>query len=758
MSIGSSLSGITFSGIGSGIDSDSIIERLIQLEQIPITRMQSQQAVLTQRMGLMSALRGQISNLQSASNALNSLSAFQNVRAVSSAETVATISSGAGAVQGIYQLAVSKLAQAHKISSTAQADSTSALGLSGSFVVNGKGVSISTADTLTSIAQKINETNSGVTASLINGGTGNTYITLSANSTGASKAMQVADLSGSILSGLGLISGASAIRETISNGATSYALSSSSTAVGSLMGLTGLGPSTINVNGIDVAVDLSSQSLQDIANAINNAGTGATASVRSVTSGSSTTYKLDISGGATPTFSDPDGTLGALGVLQQGFTNQLVAAQDAAYSLDGVSFTSASNTISTVITGVTFNLLKANELTPETSTLSLTQDNEAIKSKIQEFKNAFNSVVDFIKGNSAFDKETFQAGPLFGDSVARQVEQVLSDNLFGQVEGLTSAYKNLTQIGFSFDSSGMLELDESILDNALSADSNAVGNLFRARGETVGSALSYVSSSDKTVPTGSGIYSVVITQLATRGTYAAETSQTLASAATETLTFNGALFGSTPYNLVLPSGSDLAANIASINNDSKLKDLVVASNDGGRLLLTSKKFGTSGNFTVLSDQAAAADNSGLGMTSHGDATTGVDVAGTINGEATTGAGQFLTGISGNATTDGLQIQYTGNTLGAVGEVRFTKGIGSVVAGLVSQFNDAVTGLIPANDKSLQDQFDTLSESIASLQVRIDLKEQDLRRRFAAMETAISSLQSQQQQLSAITAQIASNKK
>lgn len=758
MSIGSSLSGITFSGIGSGIDSDSIVQRLIQLESIPITRMQSQQAVLTQRMGLMSALRGQVSNFQSAANALNSASAFQNVKAVSSAESVATITSGPGAVQGIYQLAVSKLAQAHKVSSAAQNDASSALGLSGSFVINGKGINVSEADTLTSIAQKINETNSGVTASLINGGTGNTYLTLSSNKTGAENVIQAADVSGSILAGLGILSGSTSIREPITNGAASFGFSSSSEAVASMAGLTGLGPTTINVNGFDVAVDLATQSLQDIANAINNAGTGATASVRSVDAGGTTIYKLDIAGASTPTFLDPDGTLGALGILQNDFGTELVAAQDAEYTLDGVSFTSATNTVSSVISGVTFTLLKANEGTPETATLSLAQDNEAVKAKIKEFMDAFNGVVDFIKGNSAFDKETFSAGPLFGDAVARQVEQVLGDSLFTQIEGLPTNLSNLTQIGFSFDSDGKLELDESTLDNALSTNATAVSNLFRARGDAVGSALAYVSSSDKTVPSGSGVYSVVITQAATLGSYKAETAQTLTSAVTETLTFNGSLFGNNAYNLVLPSGSDLAATIATINNDAKLKDLVVASNDGGQLLITSKKYGTSGNFTVTSDLAAAADNSGIGTSGLGHSETGVDVAGTINGESATGAGQFLTGASGNATTDGLQVQYTGTVLGAVGEIRFTKGIGAIVAGLVSQFNDQASGLISANDQSLQDQFDTLSASIESLQARIALKEQDLRRRFAAMEQAISSMQGQQQQLSAMAAQISNNRR
>ena len=43
-------------------------------------------------------------------------------------------------------------------------------------------------------------------------------------------------------------------------------------------------------------------------------------------------------------------------------------------------------------------------------------------------------------------------------------------------------------------------------------------------------------------------------------------------------------------------------------------------------------------------------------------------AGTINGETATGAGQFLTGDTANATTSGLQIQYTGSSTGLVGTI------------------------------------------------------------------------------------------
>ncbi len=756
MSIGSSLSGITFAGLGSGIDTDSIVSRLIQLESIPIQRMQSQQVQLTGRMGLMSQLKGLLGNVQSAANTLNTAAAFQNVSAASSNSAVASISAGSGAMPGVYALEVSKLAQAHKISGSAQTDTTTALGLTGQFVVNGKGVSITGLDSLNAVAQKINEANAGVVASVINGGTGNTYLTLSSSQSGADNAIQLANLTGTVLGSLGLVAGAGSIREPITNGATSIGFSSSSTAVGSLLNATGLGATTITVNGFDVAVDLSTQSLQDVANAINAAGTGATASVRSATEGGTTQYFLDIAGGSTPTFADPDGTLGALGVLQSAFSNQLVAAQDAEYSLDGVDFTSETNTISSVISNVTFTLLKANEVTPESSSLTLTQNNGAVKDKIKEFMNAFNGLVDFIKTNSQFDKDTFAAGPLFGDPTARLVEQSVGDMLFASVAGLNTSYSNLTQIGFSFDSDGKLKLDEGALDAALAASPTAVSNVFRVRGDSTGAALQYVSSSDKTKASGAGVYSVVITQIATRGSYEAELAQTLASGATEKLTFNGNLFGNTAYELTLNSGNDLAANIAAINNDSRLKDLVTATNVGGKLTITSKKYGTSGNFSVASDTAAAANNSGLGTA--GATVAGVDVAGTINGEAATGSGQFLTGNSGNANTDGLQVMYSGASLGVAGDVRVTKGIGSMVASLISQYTDAVNGLMTANDKALQEQYEGLGESIKTLQTRLTLREQDLRRKFSAMEQAISGLQSQQSSLSAMFSNMSAAKK
>lgn len=748
-----SLSGISFSGLSSGIDTEGIISRLVQLEQIPIARLQRRQAEIQNRQAVYGQFRTKLQALSTAASALNSSSAFNPVTSNSSKVEVATITATSEAIAGTYNLAVSKLAQAQKVASTAQQDSTSALNKSGQFVVNGKAVQVDQTDSLRSIAQKVNGLNAGVTASIIDGGAGSTYLTFTSNNTGAKNTIQMADLSGdSVLADLGVVSGAAGIRETITNGATSKVFGKNNEAVGTMMGATGLGPASFTINGTTVNVDLSTDNLQTIANSINAAVTGVSASVRSITENGTTTYKLDIAGtSGTPTFSDVSGNaLAAMGITQRSYGSQLVGAQDAEYSLDGVNLTSATNTITSAIPNVTLTLLKANATTPETSTLSLTKDTAAVKAKIGSFKDAYNDAIDFIRTYSQFDKDTFASGPLFGDPVAAQLEQQVSSMMFSNVPGLSGSSTNLTSLGFNLDDKGMLTLDDGMLSTAIANSSGDLANLFKTSGVGSDSTLQYVSSGSKSVATGTGSYNVNITALATKGSYASETAQTTNSSQSEILIFNGSTFGSTPYILTINSGSSLSDTVNRINSDSKLKDLVIASINGdGKLSIESKRFGTAGNFTVTSNLAAGTDNSGIGLTSLGTTVSGTDIQGTINGEEATGNGQYLVGKTGNATTEGLQIQYTGSTTGLVGSISLRKGIGTQASDLVSSFLDSVNGILTASDNTLKAQFDDIDDQIASLNERMALKEADLRAKFTRMEEAISKIQSQGSRLSAL---------
>lgn len=749
-----SYSGISFGGLSSGIDTEGIITRLIQLEQIPISRLQQRQTQIQNQQAVYTQFRSKLQALSSAAGSLNSSTAFNPVTANSTKTEVATMTATSDAIAGTYNLAVSKLAQSQKVASTAQADSVSALNKSGQFVINGKAIQVDQTDSLRSIAQKVNGANAGVTASIIDGGTGSTYITFSTNSTGAKNTLQMADLSGdSILSDLGVLGGASNVRESITNGATSRSFSKSNETIGKMLGAEGVGPASFSINGTTVNIDLSTDNLQTIANSINSSVSGVNATVRSVTENGNTTYKLDIAGtSGTPTFSDGSGNaLAALGIIQRDSANQLVAAQDAEYSLDGVNLTSSSNTITSAIPNVTLTLLKANQSTPETSTLSLTKDDSAVKSKITAFKDAYNDAIDFIRTYSQFDKDTYASGPLFGDPVAAQLEQQVSSMLFSNVPGLTGNYTNLTSIGFNLDEQGKLTLDDGVLSNAVANGSADLANLFKTSGIGSNSSIQYVSSGSKTAANGSESYEVNITALATKGSYGSESAQTTASTQAEYLTFTGSMIGATPYTLTINAGSNLTDTVNRINNDSKLKDLFVASVDGsGKLLVESKRYGTSGNFTLTSNLAAGADNTGIGTSSQGTVVTGSDIQGTINGEPATGNGQYLVGNSGNAKTEALQILFTGNTTGVVGSVSLRKGVGSQATDLMSTFLDSVNGILTASDNTLKAQYDDLATQITDLNSRIAVKEESLRAKFTRMEEAISKIQSQGSRLSALS--------
>ncbi|MDX8403089.1 MAG: flagellar hook-associated protein, partial [Mariprofundaceae bacterium] len=158
-------------------------------------------------------------------------------------------------------------------------------------------------------------------------------------------------------------------------------------------------------------------------------------------------------------------------------------------------------------------------------------------------------------------------------------------------------------------------------------------------------------------------------------------------------------------------------------------------------------FGSGSSFSI------AQSVNGLGITD--GSFLGVNVVGTINGEAATGIGQILLGSSGNV--DGLAALYTGTATGSVGSFDLGMGIGAAYDNLLDRFANPATGFIQSTIKSSQDVIDQIQLRIGDLDFQLGKQREQLLKSFAAMEAQIGLLNSTSQWLTQQTTIMQNNK-
>ena len=155
---------------------------------------------------------------------------------------------------------------------------------------------------------------------------------------------------------------------------------------------------------------------------------------------------------------------------------QIEAPSDATLVIDGFTITSGKNSVTGAIEGVTIDLLEA---APGTRiSLSVGLDDNAAKAAVGSFVNAYNGLIDVVSQVTSFDAESGEAGPLLGDATVRGIKDRLRRELGSAVDALGNGFRTLTDIGISTQANGKLELDESRLSDAITADFDGVGELF----------------------------------------------------------------------------------------------------------------------------------------------------------------------------------------------------------------------------------------------------------------------------------------
>lgn len=173
------------------------------------------------------------------------------------------------------------------------------------------------------------------------------------------------------------------------------------------------------------------------------------------------------------------------------WTQQQPAASASA-TINGLTVTSPTNTISSAIPNVSLTLLK--ESASGTS-LTVTRDSQSsVTSALNEFMKAFNSAASSMKTLGAYNPATKVAGALQGDSTLRGAQGLVSSLLQTQAGG-TSAYQTLSDIGISLQADGSLKLDSTKLNTAVQADFTGVTNLIEKVGTAFKSGLESVVGS-----------------------------------------------------------------------------------------------------------------------------------------------------------------------------------------------------------------------------------------------------------------------
>ncbi len=763
---------ISFSGLASGLDTTSIISQLTTTAQIPITNLNKQITGYNAQISDWQSLNTSLASLQSAVKTLANQSTLNVPAASSSNPAAATVTAQVGASFGSHTLAVSQLATAQEVVSAPQSSSTTALGKTGSFTLNGRAVLVASGDTLSDVAAKINAAGAGVSANVVAVGTNDYRLTLTSAKTGAANSLSAADTGTStVLKSLGILTaGAGVIRQSVAftqggtayTGAGSLSLLSATDAVGSLLGLaagaaqsgtfhltnggTGAG------NEADIAIDLSTDSLASVANAVNKAGIrGVSAEVVTVPDANGNlnrVHQLRIVGAAGAT--DPGGILTTLGILQSPYVSTVSAAQDAKFSLDGLELTRATNTVSDVVPGTAITLLSGTAATPATTTLSVSQNTAATVQAVTGFVSAYNAIQSFITRENKFTPPTNTAlgaagvsPALFGSTALAQIGQTLSSALTA-----VSGKNTLSSVGISLNGTGELAVDTNALSAALQADPNAVSNLFGLSGTSDSATVQFLGGSAKSAASSGTGYPVVVSRPASQasGTAAAASGSGAVSAAPETLTFGGGLFpGAGGTKLTVPAGSTVQQTAALINSTSSVNAQIYASVDAGNhLVISSQSYGSSGSFSVSSDAAASAANTGIGPAL--SVTAGQDVAGTIGGEAAVGTGRTLTGSFGNKRTEGVKLLVTATAPSSAsapaGHVTLTHGVADGLALALSQILDPATGAVAGAEDGLNSQVAAAQAQITKVQTTVDNYKAYLTQVFSQAETRISRLQAQ----------------
>ncbi len=171
---------VTFSGLASGMDTDSIVSALMEIERAPIDRLENDQTYFSNRLNAFSKLNDKLKTFLEKAEAIDSATELDSAAVESSSDEFFSVTSDSKVGAGSYSVTVFELAKQQKDVSQGYSDKTAAVFGTGSLSLTVGGVANSISidsenNSLSGIAEAINEADLGVSATIINDGTDTPY-------------------------------------------------------------------------------------------------------------------------------------------------------------------------------------------------------------------------------------------------------------------------------------------------------------------------------------------------------------------------------------------------------------------------------------------------------------------------------------------------------------------------------------------------------------------------------------------------------
>ena len=484
------------SGLASGFDWRTLVNQLADVERSPQKRLRAEQGTLFNRNNAFGSIKTQLSVLKNRTDNLSSNDVLQARKATVSDSTILSATASAGTASGTYAFNVTQLATASKTagalgvganlysSTNVSSGTLASKGFNppisaGTITVDGKQITIDpTVDTLKDVFDRIDAattsnikgsydaTTDTITLKRLGGGGASLVV---GSATDTSNFLSVARLSNN---------GTNELVSASSLGSVTPANALSSANFQTTVSDGGAGTGEFKINGVSIAFNASSDSVQNLMDRINASAAGVNMSYDRINDQFTLTNK--VTGNLGVAVEDVTGNFLAAAGLVTG--SSFIAGNDALFTINGGSvLNSHSNSLTeetTGIDGLSIALLKTG-----TSTLSLASDTSAIKGAIKNFIEDYNraqSTIDSLTSSSTDSAGKVTRSTLAGDTDANEIASKLRAISYNQSTGLTGTLNSLAKIGIDTngDSDQLTLNDETALDDAIANHLSELKNLF----------------------------------------------------------------------------------------------------------------------------------------------------------------------------------------------------------------------------------------------------------------------------------------